>query len=457
MANYLWPLNGSTTPDEMNTSFGPRINEDRWDFHDGIDLPAPHGTPVHAMRKEGHHAGPGGTGGFSSRHVVVKVKDPTHGRSLQRLPASRQHRRRRRDGRQRRPRADDRHRRARRRDVSPPAHRVPQGDAQADRQRPPAGLSCPTPTQRTSPRRSSDRFNRLDAFMAARLLFGRSSKLEGDLRRVEVDLRRGTRLLTTRVVDFDDKSTIIEGKGDAFASSTTSASRATRSRTWSSTAGRISPTASSSAESRPVRRTGRAGHRRAGATSRRAKLDRGPGSSGGRRIRRFRGRPTAAGRVGHGHQRRAEAGPASRSTPPPPTRGTRGLRCVDDRSTEASTQRAGIEYTLPPGRFEWRAEGWFNPTQLTAGPRSGGLSPVFPQRREPQRGGAHPQRSTVSFGPGSWQRGRTTRYGPVMAAAIIAVGQLAQVATGAAPGRRRGRRPPSCHLDEGGRMRSRPG
>jgi murein DD-endopeptidase MepM/ murein hydrolase activator NlpD len=25
----------------MNTSFGPRIDADRWDFHDGIDLPAP--------------------------------------------------------------------------------------------------------------------------------------------------------------------------------------------------------------------------------------------------------------------------------------------------------------------------------------------------------------------------------------------------------------------------------
>jgi hypothetical protein len=39
-SNYIWPLSKSTTPDKMNTSFGPRINRNKWDFHDGIDLPA---------------------------------------------------------------------------------------------------------------------------------------------------------------------------------------------------------------------------------------------------------------------------------------------------------------------------------------------------------------------------------------------------------------------------------
>lgn len=48
--DYIWPLSNSTTPDEMNTSFGPRINNNKWDFHDGIDLPAPIGTPVHGIR-----------------------------------------------------------------------------------------------------------------------------------------------------------------------------------------------------------------------------------------------------------------------------------------------------------------------------------------------------------------------------------------------------------------------
>src|SRR5829696_4256615 len=78
--SYVWPLSGSSTPDEMNTSFGPRIDEDRWDFHDGLDLPAPVGTIVHAMRGgKVHHAGPGGSGGFSSRHIVIRTTDPVAG------------------------------------------------------------------------------------------------------------------------------------------------------------------------------------------------------------------------------------------------------------------------------------------------------------------------------------------------------------------------------------------
>ena len=64
VSDYVWPLSNSATPDEMNTSFGPRINRDKWDFHDGTDLPAKIGTNVHAMRAGTvYRDGPGGTDG----------------------------------------------------------------------------------------------------------------------------------------------------------------------------------------------------------------------------------------------------------------------------------------------------------------------------------------------------------------------------------------------------------
>jgi hypothetical protein len=81
---FVWPLSQSTVPDEMNTSYGPRIDADRWDFHDGIDVPAPVGTPVHAMADgRVHRAGPADKTapghGFGSTHVVLKVLDPKDG------------------------------------------------------------------------------------------------------------------------------------------------------------------------------------------------------------------------------------------------------------------------------------------------------------------------------------------------------------------------------------------
>lgn len=85
--HFVWPLSSkSLVPDEMNTSYGPRIDADRWDFHDGIDLPAPVGTPVHAMADgEVHRAGPadktGPDQGFGSTHVVLRVCDPEDGQN----------------------------------------------------------------------------------------------------------------------------------------------------------------------------------------------------------------------------------------------------------------------------------------------------------------------------------------------------------------------------------------
>src|SRR5258705_10546988 len=85
-SDFIWPLNKSLVPDEMNTSYGPRIDADRWDFHDGIDLPAAIGTSVYVMA-DGvvHRAGPAdktGPGeGFGSTHVLVRVVDPTDGKN----------------------------------------------------------------------------------------------------------------------------------------------------------------------------------------------------------------------------------------------------------------------------------------------------------------------------------------------------------------------------------------
>jgi hypothetical protein len=49
----VWPLSGTESPDgPLSSAFGPRLktSEDgRYDFHRGIDLPAPEGSPVHAI------------------------------------------------------------------------------------------------------------------------------------------------------------------------------------------------------------------------------------------------------------------------------------------------------------------------------------------------------------------------------------------------------------------------
>jgi hypothetical protein len=102
-----------------------------------------------------------------------------------------------------------------------------------------ANFLCPSPIASTGWTRSRPRGS-----VAARILFWTGSKLEGDLRRVEVDLRRGTRVLTTRVVDFDDKRTVNEAKGDldlfvddiwsSWSCSSRAATGGTRSRSWCS-------------------------------------------------------------------------------------------------------------------------------------------------------------------------------------------------------------------------------
>lgn len=214
--NYIWPLSGSTTSDEMNTSFGPRINNNKWDFHDGIDLPAPQGTSIYAMR-EGAVLSAGKDenvyGGL--RHVVLKVNDPneglmylvhfhlnsiaqgitpgnyiSQGQLLGTVGA---------DGA-----------------TYPHLHfEFRKGETFEVNSVHPLGYLLYSGTPNFTPP-VADRFNRLGALMAARLLFSGYSKLVGNLRRVEVDLKSVAVTLQTRVVDFNDKTTVNEGNGDEY-------------------------------------------------------------------------------------------------------------------------------------------------------------------------------------------------------------------------------------------------
>ena len=364
MASYVWPLNGSTTPDEMNTSFGPRIDADRWDFHDGIDLPAPQGTPVHAMRKGTvHHAGPGGTGGFSSRHVVIRVTDPTHGRMfhlylhLDSIDAA----------------------------IVAGAS-VAQGQViggvgdddatyfhlhmemrkgtprQIGSVHPLGFLPYPDTTNFSPP--VVDRFNRLDAFMAARLLFGAPSKRQGDLLRVEVDLRHGSRVLTTRVVDLNDKTTVIEGKGDEHRfvdgiavegyqkSNMIEAGRSDLAygilvreipRRCDTLVARVTDVRGHTVVSAPIE------------VPSRAAIDEFVDFEDGQLPPAGWTTVTSA----------SGSGTTVSLDPSAAHSGSLGLLCIDESTAEASTQRAGLELSLPPGRFEWRTQGWFNPKEVT--------------------------------------------------------------------------------------------
>ena len=222
--HFIWPLNKSRTPDEMNTSYGPRIDSDRWDFHDGIDLPARIGTPVFAMA-DGvvHRAGPADKEedrGFGSTHVLLRVVDPKDGEDDLFLVYL--------------------HLDSIAEGIIPGAQvnrgqligTVGQEDAQYPHLHfefrkggPDARLSVhplnylPSPNTSNFRLLSLDRVNFYDdgAKSAIRLRFEAPKRQEGDLRGVEVELKG--RNLEPRVfdVDFDDRETIVSDKGDQHA------------------------------------------------------------------------------------------------------------------------------------------------------------------------------------------------------------------------------------------------
>jgi hypothetical protein len=227
--NYTWPLHtgGPGKADLMNTSFGPRVNNSKWDFHDGVDLPAPCvTTKVHAVAGgEVVSAGESGSG-WSSRHVMIKVVDPPNEIYVVYL-----------------------HLNSIEPSVLAKAQAQPHGTVQdqeiigtvgddgasychlhlefrqggmdqASSQHPlkymPYGDS--TANNFTVPVQADARFNRQTdpkpGPMAARLLFGAPDKNEGDLLRVDVDIQCDGIVKQTRTVDFDDKQTIHEGNSD---------------------------------------------------------------------------------------------------------------------------------------------------------------------------------------------------------------------------------------------------
>jgi len=350
----------------MNTSFGPRINRNRWNFHDGIDLPAPIGTEVYAMR-EGtvHHAGPGKTGGFSSRHIVVEVEDPkgekvynvyVHLDSID--PAVKQGACVA-QGQKIGTVGDD--------DATYPHLHIEfrKGTSrQIGSVHPLRYLPYPDTCNFTPP--IGDRFHRVGKLMAARLLFGASSKLEGDLGRVEVELRRGAVLLATRVVDFDDKTTVNEGNGDEFTyvndigvEGYQKSNMVAHGRTdlrygilvrhipaeCNALIARVIDVGGNTAASSTIAVPDRAAIEEC--------VDFGTGETPP-------GWSAVTSASGAGTSLQFEV------TEDHPTAAADSavMVSIDASTTEATTQRAGIEFPLLQGFAEWTARGWFNPVKL---------------------------------------------------------------------------------------------
>jgi hypothetical protein len=351
----------------MNTSFGPRINRNKWDFHDGIDLPAAIGTKVHAVRGGTvRHAGPAGTAKISSRHVVMEIEEPDDGLLFiyylhldSIAPAARNgiHI----DqgqiiGRVGKDNAAYSHLHLEFRKGSHeqenslhPLHYLPYKDT--------ANVSAPVP----------DRFNAVGDLMTARLRFTMPSRLEGDLAGIEVDLKQGKKVLKMCKVDFDDKSTVNEGIGDhlvflkdvgveGYQQSNLRGHKREDLQygilvrnipeTCDTLVATVRDLSGNFATSDPIQ------VQRHTATNLLADFENGEMPP--------TGWVAITSTTGSGTSVSSQASAAYS--------GSRGMLCLDKSASGSSTQRAGLESSIPPGRFEWRTEAWVNPVELSLDP-----------------------------------------------------------------------------------------
>lgn len=372
-SDYIWPLSKSSMPNDMNTSFGPRINTNKWDFHDGIDLPAPIGTPVYAMRGgKVYFAGePGdpGAGRYDSRHVILEVDDPNDGvmylahLHLDRIDGAVTAGANVVQGQEIGTVGDH---------MASYAHLhieflrgTPDTEAQTSRH-PLRYLPYSNTANFTAP--VADRFTQFGPRMAARLLFGACNKSEGDLVKIEVDLLNGAQVLAMRFIDFHDETTINKKRGNSdkkiykgdigvegYQKSHMNNPKRPRAdlrygivvrnlpEECDTLIARVFDVGGTMVTSAPIPVPNQM------ATDEFVDFEDGAmPPPGWRRVR---------SRTGSGTAVVNDTFPGRQGT-------TRGMRCVDDSTTETRTQRAGIEFTLPAGRFEWIAEGWFNPTVL---------------------------------------------------------------------------------------------
>ena len=201
--------------------------------------------------------------------------------------------------------------------------------------------------------------------MAARLLFGASSRLEGDLKRVEVDLTSGATLLECRFVDFDNKKTVNEGNSDekifkkdigveGYQKSPMNDPKRLRNDLKYGILVRNIPGDCDTLIAQVIDVGNNIATSAEIAVPDQVAVDEFVDFEDG-------AMPPAGWKVVRSN---SGTGTTVTNDASAAHSGSRGMRCVDDSTTETNTQRAGIEFTLPAGRFEWIAEGWFNPIEL---------------------------------------------------------------------------------------------